>query len=387
MSDLKENSLGITGDPTKVAQKKTHYYPEINYLRGFAILSAISVHVSGNFTEMSKINLLTILYMAIDALSCVAVPAFIIISGFVLYNSYNVNFQIGHFYLKRFKYILPPYFIFSILYTIYDSKIHHLIIINKPLNLDLSDFLIKLLTGGAYYHLWFFALIIQLYLLYPIIVKIYIYFENKNGVALFLLVAFIFGIIYDILLNNHILFLKNIKFISYLFYFIFGMFMRSNYEFIKMKSFSKKYYFNIFIFLLLGTFLNIVDSAKEYFFYNLFSFGPGYEQIWEVFDIVVSRLYFTIIFIVMLYISIFLSKSKRLQIIDKLGSYSFPIYLVHAIILNLIVLVLSKIGFTWNNLLFYPCVFVLTLILSIFSVKIFEQIPYGKYIYGIGKTS
>jgi hypothetical protein len=27
------------------------------------------------------------------------------------------------------------------------------------------------------------------------------------------------------------------------------------------------------------------------------------------------------------------------------------------------------------------------LILSIFSVKIFEQIPYGKYIYGIGKTS
>ena len=198
MSDLKENSLGITGDPTKVAQKKTHYYPEINYLRGFAILSAISVHVSGNFTEMSKINLLTILYMAIDALSCVAVPAFIIISGFVLYNSYNVNFQIGHFYRKRFKYILPPYFIFSILYSIYDSKIHHLMIIHKPLNLDLSDFVIKLLTGGAYYHLWFFALIIPLYLLYPLIVKIYIYFENKNDVVLFLLVAFLLGMVYDI---------------------------------------------------------------------------------------------------------------------------------------------------------------------------------------------
>jgi len=385
MSDLKETSLGILGDSTKVAQQKTNYYPEINYLRGFAILSAISVHVSGNFAEMTNINLLTVLYMAINALSCVAVPAFVFISGFVLYNSYNVNFQIGHFYLKRFKYILPPYFIFSILYSIYDSKIHHLMIINKPINLNLSDFVIKLLTGGAYYHLWFFALIIQLYILYPLIVKIYIYFENKNCVALFLLLAFIFGIAYDILLNNHILFSTNIKFISYLFYFIFGMFMRSNYEFIKMKSFSKNNYLCIFIFLLLGTFLNIVDYAKKYFFYSLFNFGPGYEQIWEVFDIVVSRLYFTIIFIGLLYISIFLFKLNRLQILDKLGSYSFPIYLVHAIILNLIVLLLSKIGFTWNNLLFYPCVFVLTLVLSIFSVKTFEQIPYGKYI--IGKTS
>jgi len=385
MSDLKETSLGIIGDSAKVAQQKTNYYPEINYLRGFAILSAISVHVSGNFTEMANINLLTVLYMAIGSLSGVAVPAFVFISGFVLYNRYNVNFQIGHFYLKRFKYILPPYFIFSILYSIYDSKIHHLMIIHKPLNLDLSDFVIKLLTGGAYYHLWFFALIIQLYILYPLIVKIYIYFENKNCVALFLLLAFIFGIAYDILLNNHILFSTNIKFISYLFYFIFGMFMRSNYEFIKMKSFSKNNYLCIFIFLLLGTFLNIVDYAKKYFFYSLFNFGPGYEQIWEVFDIVVSRLYFTIIFIGLLYISIFLFKLNRLQILDKLGSYSFPIYLVHAIILNLIVLLLSKIGFTWNNLLFYPCVFVLTLVLSIFSVKTFEQIPYGKYI--IGKTS
>lgn len=385
MSDLKETSLGIIGDSTKVAQQKTNYYPEINYLRGFAILSAISVHVSGNFAEMTNINLLTVLYMAINALSCVAVPAFVFISGFVLYNSYNVNFQIGHFYLKRFKYILPPYFIFSILYSIYDSKIHHLMIINKPLNLNLSDFVIKLLTGGAYYHLWFFALIIQLYILYPVIVKIYIYFENKNWVSVFLLLAFIFGIAYDILLKNHILFSTNIKFISYLFYFIFGMFTRSNYEFIKMKSFSKNNYLCIFIFLLLGTFLTIVDSAKEHFFYNLFSFGPGYEQIWKVFDIVVSRLYFTIIFIGLLYISIFLFKSNRLQIFDKLGSYSFQIYLVHAILLNLIVLLLSKIGFTWNNLLFYPCVFVLTLILSLFSVKTFEQIPYGKYIFG--KTS
>jgi peptidoglycan/LPS O-acetylase OafA/YrhL len=379
MSDLKKASLETIGDSRKVGQETAQHYTEVNYLRGFAILSVISIHVSASFRNMTNINSLTVLYMAIDSLSQVAVPAFISISGFGLYNSYNVNFQIGHFYRKRFKYILPPYFIFSTLYAICNSEIR-----GKLLNFDLSSILIMYLTGGACYHLWFFALIIPLYLLYPLIVKIYIYFENKNDVVLFLLVAFLLGMVYDIFLYKISLFATYMTFIGYLFYFIFGMFIKSNYESIKLKSFSKMYYFSIFIFLLLKTFLGIVSYANKYFSYNLFSFGPRW-QIWRVFEAVVTPLYFIIIFTVILYISIFLSKSKRLQIIDKLGSYSFSIYLIHAMLLALIVLALSKIGFNWNNLLFYPYAFALTLILSIFSVKIFEQIPYGNYI--IGKKS
>ena len=51
-------------------------------------------------------------------------------------------------------------------------------------------------------------------------------------------------------------------------------------------------------------------------------------------------------------------------------------------ILDLIVSRLSEIRFDWNNLLFYPSIFILTLILSLFSVKIFGQIPCSKYILG-----
>jgi len=96
-----------------MTQQKTHYYPEINYLRGFAVLFMISIHVSVYFIEMTDLNLLTVLYMAIDVFSQAAVPAFIFISGFVLYNKYNTDFKIGSFYTKRLKYILPPYFSFS----------------------------------------------------------------------------------------------------------------------------------------------------------------------------------------------------------------------------------------------------------------------------------
>ena len=132
-----------------------------------------------------------------------------------------------------------------------------------------SDILTKYLTGGAYYHLWFFVLIIQLYLLYPLISKIYIYFENKNNVALFLILVFIIGIIGRFFFGEDFLFPNSTQFISYLFYFVFGMFMKSNYESIKLKSFLRNYSFCLFILLLLGTILIIGDSANGSFSYNL----------------------------------------------------------------------------------------------------------------------
>jgi probable poly-beta-1,6-N-acetyl-D-glucosamine export protein len=380
MSGFKEVNVGILGDSTKMPQQKTRYYSEMNYLRSFAILSVISIHISDYFTEMTNINLLTVLYMAIDAFSRAAVPAFVFISGFVLYNKYNIRFKIGHFYIKRFKYILLPYFIFSTLYIIFDSKMN-----DELFNLDLLDILTKYLTGDAYYHLWFFVLIIQLYLLYPLILKIYIYFENKNGVTLFLIVVFILGTIGRFYFGEDFIFPNSTQFISYLFYYVFGMFMKNNYESIKLKSFLRNYSFYVLILLLLGTILIIGDYENEFFSYNLFSFDSRYEQIWEIFYIAISTLYFTILIIIMLYISIVLFKSKQLPIIDKIGLDSFAIYLVHPMILEVIVSKLSEIGFDWNNLLFYPSIFILTLILSKFSVKIIKQIPYSKYI--IGKMS
>ena len=122
--------------------------------------------------------------------------------------------------------------------------------------------------------------------------------------------------------------------------------------------------------------LIIGDSVNGSFSYNLSNFDSGYEQIWEIFHIAISTLYFTTIFTIVLYISLILFKSKKLPIIDKIGVYSFALYLVHPMILEVIVSELSKIGFDWNNLLFYPSVFILTLILSMFSVKIINQIPY-----------
>jgi probable poly-beta-1,6-N-acetyl-D-glucosamine export protein len=368
-----------------MSQVEPHYYSEINYLRGLAILSVISIHVSGYFTKMTTINLLTILYMAIDALSQVAIPAFIFISGFVLYNNYSTKLIINQYYIKRFKSIIPQYIIFSTFYIIaavYGSKI-----IGKPLNLGISDILYKYFTGEASYHLWFFVLIFQLYILYPVIFKIYNNLEAKNKVSLFLLATFVLGIIYLNLSDYNIfLFRKALLFVGYLFYFVLGIFTRSNYEFIRLKSFSRNYTFCISacisVILCIGTLLRIFTYTNTYFSYNLFIFDPIFEQGWKILLNTISILYNTTIFILMLHISIYLSKSKKLSFIDKIGSYSFAIYLLHVIILYLLVLLFSGMNFNWNNLLFYPSVFILTLILSILTTKILKQIPHSEYIIG-----
>lgn len=247
-------------------QVNPSYYSEINYLRGFATLSVISIHISCYFTKMTTINLLAMLYMTIDSLSQFAVPAFIFVSGFVLYNNYNTELRIGQFYMKRFESIVPQYIIFSTFYIIiivYGSKI-----IGKSLYLSTSDILYKYLTGGAFYHLWFFVLIIQLYIFYPLILKTYNYFEAKNKVSLFILATFVLGVIYS---SFDILFFKKaLLFTGYLFYFVLGIFTRNNYEFIKLKSFSRNYIFWISITLFVGTLINILTFANTFFSYNFF---------------------------------------------------------------------------------------------------------------------
>jgi len=81
-------------------ENKVRYFDEINILRALAILAVISIHVSANFTKMDTINGLAALYMSIDVLSHFAVPLFIAISGFVLYNKYFDDIDIKRFYKK-----------------------------------------------------------------------------------------------------------------------------------------------------------------------------------------------------------------------------------------------------------------------------------------------
>lgn len=373
-----------------MVDNKIRYFDEINVLRAFAILAVISIHVSANFTQMSIINFLASLYMAVDVFSHFAVPLFICISGFVLYNKYSGEISLKKFYEKRLMSVLPQYFVFSTFYLgmVYIGSI----VLAKSVNLDIPHIIYRYATGGCYYHLWFFVLIIQIYLLYPAIVWAYNYCDLRGRAFELLFAVFLIEVVYTLcpLPDVYILgFATPIlgvatKFLGYIFYFILGMVVRSRYDELLLKSMSNTALYCTSVPLLCCTIVGIFGFAQEYFDFDITMIHPIAGQYWHWLGATITPLYYVAIFAFCLMVSLHLvyHKSRAYMMLEKIGHYSFGIYLVHAFILYMIILVFSHFGFDWNNWLFYPLTFILTLILSYFSVEVIQKLPYHEYIIG-----
>jgi peptidoglycan/LPS O-acetylase OafA/YrhL len=370
--------------------KGVRYFDEINILRAFAILAVISIHISAKFTNMSIFNFLTTVYEAVDVFSHFAVPLFICISGFVLYNKYSDKIILKKFYEKRLMSVLPQYIIFSAFYlgiTYIDS-----IFLAKSVNLDIPHVVYLFITGRGYYHLWFFILIIQFYLLYPAILRMYRYCDSRGRSFELLFVVFLMGVFYkaysipDIsIFGTPTAILEVVTmFIGYLFYFLLGIIVRSRYEELLLKPVSNTSLYCMSAPLLCGTIFGIFDFAQKYLHFDISQIQPLAGQYWNWLTATITPLYYVIIFALCLNISLKIvsNEGATFRLLEKIGHYSFGIYLVHAFILYVIVMVFSRFGFDWNNWLFYPLTFCLTLILSILSVVFIQKFPYSKYIVG-----
>jgi surface polysaccharide O-acyltransferase-like enzyme len=370
-------------------EKRAQYFDEITILRAFAILAVISIHVSTYFTYLSVSNFRAEVLMAIDVFSQFAVPLFIFISGFVIYNKYPGPITLKKFYENRMMAVIPPYLIFSTFYLGFT----YFIKLNKAsFNLDIPHIMYQYATGGAYFHLSFFILIIEFYLLYPVIVRIFNFCKMRGRTVDLLFAVFLIGVLYRLYPIPNIfipgiltsVFRVVIRFIEYLFYFILGMAIRSRYDEFLRGFISKTSYFSLFVPLLCGTIIGTFDFAQTFLKFDITKIIPFSGQYWRGFITMITPLYFVLIFILCFKISLHIvsHKNEIFKFLDKIGHYSFGIYLIHAFILYEVILQFAKLGFTWNNWLFYPVTFCLTLILSVFSVEVLRKLPHSKYIIG-----
>jgi surface polysaccharide O-acyltransferase-like enzyme len=233
--------------------------------------------------------------------------------------------------------------------------------------------------------LWFFVLIIQLYILYPIIEKIFTKFVKNHKSLEFLIFLLIVQTIYHgFSIKDNFLIGKTTIFIGYLFYFVLGMYVRSNYQNIK-KSVIVSYNHSYFLFLALlsSTILGIGNFYLKYFRNDLI---PQLIQIYTWTFAIVTPLFYIVIFNLCLFLALKFSEkipnhfTKCLKII---GNYSFGIYLIHIFIwYGIAWKIFPKIGFDMNNWLFYPIVFTLVLSVSLCVIYILNKFPYHEYIIG-----
>lgn len=141
---------------------------EIGIVRAVAIIAVVLIHVTATPSYVVPWGSLSApFYLLANGLSMFAVPLFLLLSGLVLFYRYHDDWSLGQafaFYKKRLKYIVIPYLIWSLIYYLYNRFAS-----GMPFGFDVLAFAELLKWGDANYHLYFMAIMIQLYLVFPLL--------------------------------------------------------------------------------------------------------------------------------------------------------------------------------------------------------------------------
>lgn len=362
---------------SRSAQAKPGRIEEIGYLRGFGVLAVMVIHTTGYFTEITDFNNLVLVNLWADVFSQFAVPLFILISGFVLAKNYPKDFSLKKFYLKRVRSIIPQYILFSILYTAFNNWD---VIRNSSIGTNASLLLKNIWNAEASYHLWFFVIIIQFYILFPVIMKLYNLFKQSDRaellIVLFLIVQTLF------MVGIHTFYLSGIKlnFIGFLFYFSLGIYTADHFDQLKrgLKGLTLFLFIMSIILTIGSSFFIIIGLTTGYKFSSIPAyFLIGSELVYPIFRVI------TFLFLFNAARSL-VEKRKTLlaKMMNRVGDYSFGIYLIHIFFNQSAIKILRNHQIGFDDWVFYPIVLGVTIILSYLSVRLLSFLPLSYYLIG-----
>lgn len=309
-------------------------------IRSIAIIFVICIHSMGQLNAIINAPVMSITYITYLLLSSViymGVPLFVMLSGALLLSK---NEEPYHFLKKRLKRIMTPFFIWSIIVFCLDKITAHqsLFIIQS-----VTEFSIKFLTNGVHGIYWYIYMLIGLYLLTPILQKV---FKDNSPklcnytitlIILFIIIQKITPSIYE---KESLLFKYSFPYLEYLGYYIGGYYFYAYAN--RSKYFSKITLYSFFVFYLLGI-LNQVKPFTTFpihFFQSLFFFGvlisiknkiPTNNNIKHILITFISNTSY----------GIYLSHFLFISILCKIGfEQSFPVFIT-PILMTVIVLCLE----------------------------------------------
>lgn len=156
--------------------EKKPFLEQLGLTRVLAILAVLIVHSTSKVEVMlSKEATLYPFYNFWNTFFKIGTTTFIFLSAFVLFYSYsNREFtfkSLKNFYIKRLKFIIIPYILFSIFYFVFPRYFS-----GRLWSSDWSTvklFLQQLMEGKAYAHLYFVFVNVQFYLLFPLLLWLF----------------------------------------------------------------------------------------------------------------------------------------------------------------------------------------------------------------------
>lgn len=140
---------------------------ELDIVRALAILAVVLIHGTSSATvEPTEGSASQIMFYILNVGSSFAVPLFIMISGIVLFYSYDGRWNARTamvFYRKRAVSLVIPYFIWAFFYHVFNQWVN-----TRDLTMDWPGFFGKLSWAEWSYHSYFMLIIFQMYLLFPL---------------------------------------------------------------------------------------------------------------------------------------------------------------------------------------------------------------------------
>lgn len=288
--------------------------PGIDILKFLAVTAVIVIHVVSRYQQ-------TNILIAVDQLQRFCVPLFVALSGFGLALGYTHKaINLLDFFRKRALRLLPWYLFFATVIIFAVTYIFHE---NFALYDHLAIWRLYVL-GRADIHLYFVPMILQLYLLFPILLVLF----KKFPPIIFVILTFFWQVIWyflisqqtETILNNNSLwpdYQQYVHFASWIFYFVLGMYLAG-----QTNSFGKKWLVPGFLIAAVGLVWSTLNS------FGLVSSGINII-VAQRFTRLPVLLYATGVIIMANY---FISTS---QLLVRLGKVSFIVYLSHTLILRL----------------------------------------------------
>lgn len=293
---------------TKIKRKLN----EIDILRGIFCLFVLTIHVTATpSVSLKAISLSSIAFSILNIATKVAVPGFIFISGLALCYNYRDKEKINvpTFFAKRFKTVVTPYILYTLLYYIVYIK-------NYNYEVSWNFFLTNLINGTMVYHLYYIIISIQFYLIFPFVHKL---FKQCNH-NLILITAIATNLLSIGLISSSTFFIKYISF------FILGCYIGFNYEKIEhliLEKSIKRYVLSGGIIL---TIFYIIEQYSNRHFGTLTS-----NNSWHIFSLGCILFYLTLSKLLYYSNSKYLKRFKELLI--DISKVSFSIYLIHPLAL------------------------------------------------------
>jgi len=315
---------------------------EINLMNVLLCFSVIMIHLTSSpLTVLNKENIWYLIIFILNKSLCFCVPAFLFLSGFKLYNKYKEeNIEIKEYAIGRIKKILIPYVISLSIYFVY-------FLIKDWI--DLKNIVEYFLLGTLVAHFYYVIIALQCYVFFPLIKKIFIKYDKW---------VLILSLLSTILFQVFVSFKYSDRFIgSYVFYFVFGMFIAKYVNKINITRLSKFLIVPYGIVACIHIGLSYLSNLGKYTYLN----SGLINIIYAVLAILVLYGICTIIYT---------KREKQNKFIQIINGDAYYIYLYHILLMHILQNeILSYFNLSMRHRFIISIIVVYFVIISICSLK------------------